>query len=105
MVCNRMSFVKARRAAGFTLAEYMMAMSIGMLALAAAVVLWGYASQTCATLLNYVDLSIASKNVLDRMSLEIRNARSVKLFSSSQLVLFSTNGTTISYVYHPVGQT
>ena len=72
---------------GFTLAEYMVATSVGLMVLAAAMVLWGYASRNCASLLGYVDLSSTSKNALDRLSQQIRNARSVQSCNATQLVL------------------
>ena len=74
-------------------------MSIGVLALGAACLLWANASRTCAMFLNYMDMSIASKNALDRISQEIRNARTVQSCSGNQLVLLdSTNGqVTLSY--------
>ena len=78
---------KRSRVRGFTLAEYMVATSIGLLAIAAALVLWAYASKTCAALLGYVDLSSTSKNALDRVSKEVRNAKAVQSCSATQLVL------------------
>lgn len=99
MVCNHTSFAKTKRAAAFTLAEYMVAMSIGVMVLAAAVVLWAYASRTCAGLLNYVDMSISSKNALDRMSREIRNAIAIKSCTANQLVLYDPDGVLVTYTY------
>jgi prepilin-type N-terminal cleavage/methylation domain-containing protein len=87
---------KSRR--GFTLAEYLIATSIGLLALAAALVLWAFATRTCATLLGYVELSNASKNTLDRMSQQIRNAKSVVSCSSNQLVILVPAGTNLDSV-------
>ena len=102
MVCKPTSTAKtrARRAAGFTLAEVMVAMSIGVMVLAAAVVLWAYATRTCATLLNYVELSIAGKNTLDTMSREIRNATAVKSCTASQLIIFDPDGVQVAYDYN-----
>lgn len=99
MVCKPTSTAKVRRAAGFTLAEYMVAMSIGVMVLAAAVVLWAFATRTCATLLNYVELSIASKNTLDTMSREIRNATGVNNCTANQLVILDPDGVQVTYDY------
>lgn len=99
MVCKPTSTTKTRRAAAFTLAEFMVAMSIGVMVLAAAVVLWAYATKTCASLLNYVELSIASKNTLDTMSREIRNATDVKSCTASQLVILDPDGVQLTYDY------
>ena len=105
MVCKATSCVKAARSRGFTLAEYMVAMSVGMLALAAVAVLWGYGSRTCAVLLNYVELSTTSKNALDRISQQIRNARSVESVSANQLVLFDPDGQRVTYAYNSTDKT
>ena len=72
MVFKPTSCIKRGRVRGFTLAEYMVALSIGLIALAAVCSLWAYASKTCAVLLNYVDMSTTSKNALDRISQQVR---------------------------------
>ena len=107
MVCKTTSIsrIEARRAAAFTLAEYLVAMSIGTMVLAAAVVLWAYASRNCATLLNYVEMSIASKNALDGMSRDIRNATGVNSCSANQLIVRDPDGVQITYAYHSDTQT
>jgi hypothetical protein len=84
--------------------------AIGVLVLASAMVLWGYASKTCAALWAYADLSMTSKMTLDRVSQKIRNATAVTSFSSSQLVLLvpspKSNGLdTVTLTYDPVAQT
>ena len=87
MVCKPTSTTRTRSKAGFTVAEFMVAMSIGVMVLAAGLLLWAYASRTCATLLNYVELANASKTTLDGMSREIRNATVVQSCLSNQLVV------------------
>ncbi len=57
----------------------MVASSIGLLALGAALVFWAFASRTCASLLGYTELSNTSKIALDRASQQIRNAKAVKV--------------------------
>jgi hypothetical protein len=96
-------------ARGFTLAEYLVATSIGLLAIAAALVLWAYASKTCATLLGYVDLSSASKNALDQVSQEVRNAKGVQSCSATQLVVrvpprTGTNNDIVTFGYDASNQ-
>jgi hypothetical protein len=87
MVSIATSHTNRRGRAGFTLAEYMVATSIGLLALSAALVLWAYGTRTCAALLGYLELSSVSENALDLMSQQIRNATSVKSCASDALVL------------------
>jgi hypothetical protein len=72
--------------------------------LAATCVLWGFASENFAAVLNYVDLTNASKNALERMSREIRNARSVSSCSATQLVLLDLDGNEVKFTYDPGGK-
>jgi hypothetical protein len=111
MVCHRTLTNKTRRAAAFTLVEYMFAVAIGVLVLGTGVVLWGYASKTSVTLWSYADLSMKSKMASDQVSQKIRNAVAVKSFSSTDLVLLvpsatETNGyDMVTYTYSPTAQT
>lgn len=103
MVSNRTSFADCR-SRGFTLVEYMVATSIGLLVLTVGMVFWAYATRTSASLLGYVDLSATSKNALARISQQIRNAQSVKSCSESKLVLqvpgaSGTNINTMTFTY------
>jgi hypothetical protein len=103
MVFNLTSCAKSGRR-GFTLVEYMFATGIGLLILTTGLVFWAYASRTSATLLGYVDLSTISKNALDRISQQIRNAKGVQSCSENALVLVipgavGTNSHTMSYLY------
>jgi prepilin-type N-terminal cleavage/methylation domain-containing protein len=102
MVFKHTSCAKRRR--GFTLVEYMIASTIGLMVLTAALVLWAYASKNCASLLGYMEMSTVSKNALDRMSQQIRNAKAVRSCSKNQLVLVVPSGTnagpwTMTYAY------
>ena len=89
---------KSRRAAAFTLVEYLFAVAVGVMVLGAGTLLWAYASKTCAALLNYSELSMSSKLAADRMSQEIRNAIAVKSFSSNKIELIDPNGTNVTFV-------
>jgi Tfp pilus assembly protein PilW len=99
MVFNPTSSITKRRCRGFTLAEYMVATSIGLLVLATALVLWGYATRTSASLLGYVDLSSTSKNALNRISQEIRNAKNLQSCSATQLVLLNPDNQKSFFLY------
>ena len=89
---------------GFTLVEYMVATTIGLIVLTTGLVFWAYASRTSASLLGYVDLSTTSKNALDQISQQVRNAQQVKSCSEQKLVLkvpgaTGTNIHTMTYAY------
>ena len=98
MVCNPTSCDK-RPCAGFTLTEYLVATSIGLLVLAAALVLWAFASQTCASLFGYMELSSTSKNTLDQVSQQVRNAKRVISCSETQMVIIDPDGATNRITY------
>lgn len=107
MVFKPTSCVKRRGA--FTLVEYMIASSIGLMVITVALVLWAYASKNCASLLGYMELSTASKNALDRMSQQIRNARQVASCAPEKLVLIVPGGSvaspwTMTYTYDKTNQ-
>jgi hypothetical protein len=110
MVFNLTSCAKRSRRSGFTLAEYMVATSIGLLVIAVGLAFWAYGSRTCAALFSYVDLSSASKNALDRVSQQIRNATRVDMCRPHKLVLVvppdtGTGMVQITYDYNPTNQT
>jgi hypothetical protein len=97
---------KRRRA--FTLVEYMIASSVGLMVITVALVLWAYASKNTASLLGYMELSTSSKHALDVMSQQIRNAKYVSSCSSNKLVLVGPRGTTLTtytYTYDRTNQT
>ena len=102
--------VRSPRRNGFTLVEYMIATSIGLLVLAGALLLWAFATRTCATLFGYVELSTTSKNALDRVGQQIRNAWTIQSCSATQLVLISPNDArttkiTNTFAYQSAAQT
>jgi hypothetical protein len=63
-----------------------------------------YTAHSFAAMFNYVDLDQYSRNALDRMSMEIRQADRLVSSTTNQLV-FSYNGGTLSYTYDPTAQT
>ena len=97
----------AKRRRGFTLVEYMIASSIGLMIITVALVLWAYASKNTASLLGYMELSTSSKYALDRMSQQIRNAKEVISCSPEKLVLLvpdRTNRIKLTYSYDRTSQ-
>lgn len=88
----------------------MFAMGVGLLVITAALVLWAYASRTCAALFSYVELSTTSKNALDRISQQVRNASRVESCSAERLVVIvpadvGTGTVKVTYLYSPTNQT
>jgi len=87
-----------------TLVELMVATVLGGLVLAAVMALTFFSARSFAALTNYVDLDNFSRNALDTMSREIRQADRLVSGDDHQLVFQHTdNGSTnhVSYTYDP----
>ena len=90
---------KTGRQAGFTLAESLVGMAIGLLVLAAGIVLWGFASQSFAAVFNFVDLADNSKRTLDHLSQQIRNAKSVVSCGATNLTLLDPDDNQVQFYF------
>ena len=93
-----------------TLLEMMVAVALGSLLLAMAASLWLFGSRSFVAMGNYTDLDARSRNALDQMSRDIRQATGVTAFqkSGSTKWLSVTNtdlGTGATYTWSaPTGQ-
>src|SRR5207249_12231790 len=78
---------KIARSRGMTLVEVMIASALGTMALAAVMAFSFYSARSFAAVGNYVDLDMKSRNALDRMSQEIRQADGLRAdgYSDTQL--------------------
>jgi hypothetical protein len=89
-----------------TLVEVMVATVLGGLVIAAVMALTFFSARSFAALTNYVDLDNFSRNALDTMSREIRQADRLVSGDDHNLVFQHTNPTngtafTVSYLYDP----
>ena len=106
MDCTITSTKSRRR--GFTLVELLIATGIGGIVFAAVAALTFYSARSFAALTNYVDLDKYSRNALDQMVSDIRQADRLKSYAPNQLVFDSTNSPppyTITYTYDPGAKT
>lgn len=91
------------RSSGFTLVEMMIAIAISVVVVGAVASLSIISVQNFAATSNYVQMNDQSRNALDRISREVRNATSLMAFRTSDpqyLVLTNANqgvGATITY--------
>jgi len=74
-----------------TLVELMVATGIGSVVVAAVMALVLFSSRSFAALTNYVDLDIYSRNALDKMSSEIRQAKRLTYYSPTELRFETTD--------------
>ena len=87
MDCKITSFSNKKRAFAFTMIELLVAMSIGVLVLAALSVLSIYTMRSFTALSNYMELDKNSRNTLDHMTQIIREADGVLSFDNHNLQL------------------
>jgi prepilin-type N-terminal cleavage/methylation domain-containing protein len=104
MECNVTS-IKNRRSGAFTLVEYMVAVAIGAILLAALMQVVFYTGRSFAALMNYTELDKYSRNALDQMVYKIRQADELKSFSSNRLVFSYLKTNDLVYVYSPSQRT
>lgn len=90
---------------GFTLVEVMIAAGISSLLMLVLASFTSFGAHSCAALANYSDLETQSRLALDRMTQQIRQARGLISFSSTNLVLKAADGTALEFTYDPVKKT
>ena len=74
-----------------TLVEMMISLGLGSLVLAVAMAVTFHSSRSFATMVNYVELDRTSRNALDRITSDIRQADKLTSFSTNQLVFQTTD--------------
>ncbi|MBI2947337.1 MAG: hypothetical protein HYY23_06805 [Verrucomicrobia bacterium] len=88
-----------------TLAELMVATSIGSIVTLGLASLTFFTARSFASMGNYVDLDYRSRQALDTMSREIRQAKRVTEATSTSLTLEDSDGGNLQYVYDPAAKT
>src|SRR5260370_15752981 len=84
---------------GHTLMEMLVTLTVGGIILTAAMALYFYSARSFAALGNYGDLDAASRNALDTMSRDIRQARGLTNFASTKLLFTDPDNNSLVYVY------
>jgi Tfp pilus assembly protein PilW len=92
-----------RRQRAFTLAEVMMASGIAVFVLASLMVSFLAISNSFDATGAYADMGNQSRNTLDIMSRDIRNAGHLTNWTSTNLQFTNLDGGVLSYVYQPNG--
>lgn len=100
MECTVTSIKRNRRVA-FTLIEYLVAVGVGAILLAALMQVIFYTGRSFAALMNYTELDRYSRNALDQMVYKIREADELKSFSSNRLVFSYLKTNDLVYEYLP----
>lgn len=85
---------------GWTLVELLVALATGTIVLAALVATTTFVSKSLIALGNYSDLNRASRNALDIMSRDVRNAAGLVSYATNSITLTNLDGTQFSYTYN-----
>lgn len=86
---------------GYTLIELMAGVAISGLVLAGTAGVTVYSAESMAALGNYDDLNHASRNALDTMTENIRQAGGMTYFATNQLIFTNLDGSPLSFTYQP----
>jgi len=90
-----------QRCAGISLVEVMIAVTLGMMALAAMASLSLFTARSFVASGNYADLDRKSFVALDNLSRDIRQSRELKAFTTHKLTLRDNDDATLIYEYDP----
>lgn len=93
------------RRSGMTLIELILATAIGAIILVVAATLAVFAARSVLAMTNYTELDRHSRNTLDVMTRDIRQARSLASFTTNRIVLNNLDGGTCTYTYNPAQRT
>jgi type II secretory pathway component PulJ len=96
---------RARRSAGFTLPEVVIAAGIGMICLAMLASLFAFSVRDFKSLGNYERLHSANRNAMDTLTREIRRADRVAHADETTLTLEDSDGASVTYRYSPSDRT
>jgi hypothetical protein len=96
-----LSLSPARRCAGMSLVEMMIAVTLGTLAFAALASLSLFTARSFVASGNYADLDRRSFVALDTLSRDIRQSRDLLDFATNKLTLKDNDNATLVYQYTP----
>jgi Tfp pilus assembly protein PilW len=93
---------RAAKSVAMTLIELLIATGIGLMVMTAVATLMVFTLRSFVALSNYNDLDQASRNALDSMSRDIRQATNVSgLFTSASYIALRLNNNALQYIWVP----
>lgn len=103
MKLHSLSAPKTRRGscAGMSLLEMLVAMTISTLVMAGIGSVTIFTARSFVALGNYADLDEASRNALDVLSRDVRQARAVTAHTPQKITLLANDNSTLTYTYNP----
>ena len=100
-VSNNLRNRRRIRTWGMTLAETLVGVGVGSLILTSMMMIFMTSNRSFVALGNYVSLDQASRNAVEQMTRDIRNAQNLTSFSTNQLVFTSSGTSSLVYSYDP----
>jgi hypothetical protein len=88
-----------RRAIAFTIPELLVASGLGGIIIAALAVSLVFCTRSFLAMGNYMELNKSSLNCIDRISRDIREARSLQSFNSNRLVFLDFNSNQMTFTW------
>src|SRR5438552_18539328 len=95
---SKITYTSPRRKAAFTLIEVMVASALGLLTATVIAMLSWFSSRSFAATANYVALDQSSQLALDKMSQEVRQARKLIAYSTTNLTLLDVDNNPLAFV-------
>jgi hypothetical protein len=84
-----------------SLPETLVGVSVGSLVLTSMMMIFMTSNRSFVALGNYVSLDQASRNAVEQMTRDIRNAQNLTSFKTNQLVFISSSSNNLVYSYDP----
>ena len=94
-----------RSRAAMTLIELLVTAFLSTILFAALAMLWANGARSILAMTNYTELDRTSKYTLDVMSKDVRQARAMTAYSTTNIAMTNLTGTAYSYVYNSTAKT
>jgi prepilin-type N-terminal cleavage/methylation domain-containing protein len=88
-----------KQQAGFTLIEVLIAFAMSLVLATILAIFFFFSLRSFAAMTNYADMNTRSQLALDKMSKDIRQARSLTVYSTNSLTFLDLNNNPLTYVF------
>lgn len=95
----KITFTKARATSAYTIVEVTIASAVALVVALAITSFTVFSTRTFVAMGNYTDLNEAGRVAIDKMSKDIRGARSVTAASATNLTFTDVNSNSLQFVY------
>ncbi len=90
-----------KRRLAFTLIEVLIASAVSLVLAGILAIFFSFTLRSFAAMTNYADMNQRSQLALDKMSKDIRQARSLTAYSTNSLTFLDANNKTLQYTFDP----